>query len=126
MKAMRIPAAVLILLLLAALTDGFLLTKQCADWTAYAEKMEQSAIAGNWEQAQAELAGLSESWSDWQTWLHILIDHDEIDRAEELMALCRLYIEEKDTAALRTTVSGLRSLFSLLAETEQLNIKNVL
>ena len=126
MKAMRIPAAILILLLLAALTDGFLLTKQCAAWTETLDAAELAAVQEDWSRVQDSLAALTESWSDWQTWLHILIDHAEIDRAEELMELCRLYTEEKDTAALRTTVSGLRSLFSLLAETEQLNIKNVL
>ena len=126
MKAMKIPAVILLLLLLAALSDGFLLTRQCAVWTEILDQSEQAAIAEDWSQAQTAFDDLSQSWSKWQSWLHVLIDHSEIDHAEELQALCRLYLEEKDTAALRTTVSQLRSLFSLLAETEQLNIKNVL
>ena len=126
MKAMKIPVAILAAILLAALADGFALTKQCEDWSAQAERMDRAAVQENWGQAQDSLDGLQESWAKWQTYLHILIDHAEIDHAEELISLCELHIEEKDTAALRVTVSQLRSLFSLLAETEQLNIKNVL
>ena len=126
MKAMKIPAAILALIFLAALADGFVLTKQCEDWSAHVEQMERSAVQEDWSAAQAALEDLRESWEKWQTYLHILIDHDEIDQAEDLIALCALHIEEKDTATLRVTVSGLRCLFSLLAETEQLNIKNVL
>ena len=126
MKAMKIPAAILAVIFLAALADGFVLTKQCEDWSAHVEQMERSAVQEDWNAAQAALEGLRESWEKWQTYLHILIDHDEIDQAEDLIALCSLHIEEKDTATLRVTVSQLRCLFSLLAETEQLNIKNVL
>ena len=126
MKAFKIPVAVLVLLLLAALTDGFLLTKQCAAWTQTLDAAERAVIQEDWPHAQSALDDLTKNWSKWQTYLHILIDHAEIDHAEELLALCQLHIEEKDTAALRVTVSQLRSLFSLLAETEQLNIKNVL
>ena len=123
---MRIPVAILVVLLLASLADAFLLTRQCTYWTAHVDEMERQAMQENWGQAQASADALRENWGKWQTYLHILIDHDEIDHAEELMALCELHIEEKDTAALRVTVSQLRSQFSLLAETEQLNIKNVL
>lgn len=126
MKAMKIPVAVLIFLLLASLADAFLLTRQCALWTDYIDEMERHAMQENWAQAQDSADVLRENWGKWQTCLHILIDHDEIDHAEELMALCDLHIEENDTAALRVTVSQLRNQFSLLAETEQLNIKNVL
>lgn len=126
MKAMRIPVAILVVLLLASLADAFLLTRQCTYWTEHIDEMEHQAMQENWAQARASADALRENWSKWQTYLHILIDHDEIDHAEELMALCDLHIEEKDTAALRVTVSQLRSQFSLLAETEQLNIKNVL
>lgn len=126
MKALKIPVAILVLLLLAALTDGFLLTKQCAAWTQTLDAAESAAVQEDWALVQDTFNDLSHSWLNWQTYLHILIDHAEIDHAEELLALCRLHTEEKDTAALRVTVSQLRSLFSLLAETEQLNIKNVL
>ena len=126
MKAMKIPVAILVALLLASLADAFLLTKQCAYWTDHLDEMERNAIQADWTRAQDSADALKENWGKWQTYLHILIDHDEIDRAEELIALCQLHIEEKDTAALRVTVSQLRNHFSLLAETEQLNIKNVL
>ena len=126
MKAMRIPAAVLAVIFLAALADGFVLTKQCEDWSAHVEQMERSAIREDWDAAQSALDDLTESWGKWQTYLHILIDHDEIDQTEELLALCALHMEEKDTATLRVTVSELQCMFSLLAEIEQLNIKNVL
>ena len=126
MKAMKIPAAILAAILLAALADGFLLTRQCEDWSVQVEQIEQAAIQEDWSSVQSALDDLKESWGKWQTWLHVLIDHDEIDQVEELIALCGLHAEEKDTVALRVTVSGLRCLFSLLAEIEQLNIKNVL
>ena len=126
MKAMRIPAAVLAAILLATLADGFVLTRQCEDWSAHVGQMERAAVQEDWDTAQSVLDDLVTNWEKWQTYLHILIDHDEIDRVEELLALCRLHIEEKDTATLRATVSQLRCMFSLLAEIEQLNIKNVL
>lgn len=126
MKAMKIPVAILAAILLAALADGFVLTKQCGDWSDRVEQMERAAVQDDWDTVQSALDGLTESWEKWQTYLHILIDHDEIDQTEELIALCKLHTEEKDTATLRITVSQLRCMFSLLAEIEQLNIKNVL
>ena len=126
MKAMKISAAILAAILLAGLADGFLLTRQCKDWAAQTDRMEQFAIQEDWNAAQSALDDLGARWAKWQTWLHVLIDHDEIDQTESLITLCRLHIEEKDTAALRVTVSQLRCMFSLLAEIEQLNIKNVL
>ncbi len=126
MKALKIPAAVLIFLLLVSLADAFLLTRQCTCWTGYLDETERHAMQEDWKQAQHAVRKLRDSWDSWQTYLHILIDHNEIDHGEELLSLCELHIEEKDTAALRVTVSQLRNQFSLLAETEQLNIKNVL
>ena len=126
MKAMKIPVAVLSLLLAIALVDSYLLTRQCEDWHILTDNMERYALAANWENAQQELDVLQENWSQWQTYLHIIIDHQEIDRVENLLALCRIYTDEKDTVALRATVSELRCQFSLLAENEQFNIKNVL
>lgn len=126
MKAMKIPVAILAAILLAALADGFVLTRQCEDWSTHVEQMERAAVQEDWDTAQYALEDLTESWDKWQTYLHILIDHDEIDQTETLIALCKLHIEEKDTATLRVTVSQLRCMFSLLAEIEQLNIKNVL
>ncbi len=126
MKAMKIPAAILAVILLAALADGFVLTRQCEDWSAHVEQIEHAAVQQDWDAARDALESLTGSWEKWQTYLHILIDHDEIDQTEELLSLCQLHMEEKDTATLRVTVSQLRCMFSLLAEIEQLNIKNVL
>ena len=126
MKAFKIPLIVLIALLILSIADSLFLTAQCDRWNTLLSAADTAAVQDDWVRAEQSLRSLDESWQSRQTYLHIMIEHDEIDSADTLLHLCFLYCAEKDTAALRAVVSQLQCQFSLLAETEQLSIKNVL
>ena len=126
MKALRIPVFVLLFLLLMALTSAVTVTRQKDRWTSQLDDMESAAVQDNWAEADAYMSTLEDDWETWQTYLHVVAEHQEIDVAENLLQLCRLHCDEQDTAALRVAVSQLRFQLSVIAETEAFSIKNIL
>lgn len=126
MKALRIPVFVLLFLLLMAIASAVTITRQKDRWTSQLDSMESAAIQNNWSDADSSMRALEDDWESWQTYLHVVAEHQEIDVAENLLQLCRLHCYEQDTAALRVAVSQLRFQLSVIAETEAFSIKNIL
>ena len=72
---------------------------------------------------------LEEAYADWngsQTFFHTIMDHNELDEAEELFAGAFAVCREEDGADFHTLLSQLMSQLRLLAETQCVSIKNVL
>lgn len=126
MKALRIPVFVLLMLLLIGVFSAVTITRQKDRWTSQLDSMESAAIQGDWAEADRFMSTLEDDWEAWQTYLHVVAEHQEIDVAENLLQLCRLHCDEQDTAALRVAVSQLRFQLSVIAETEAFSIKNIL
>ena len=126
MKALKIPCAVLLLLLGLSLLNSAWLSRQCSRWTSYLAVVDACVLSGDWDGAADGLHALSEDWDGCQTWLHIVIEHSEIDAAEALLQRCAVLCQEQESADLRADLSDLRSQFTLLDEMERISIKNIL
>ena len=126
MKALRIAILTLVLLMAAGLANSAYLTAQCDDWMTQLNAVTSAAEGGDWDVAQREMSALSADWQDRQSYLHITLQHEEINEADTLLHQCALYVGEQDDDSLSDAAVQLALAFDRLAELEQLSIKNVL
>lgn len=126
MKALRIPAFVLIALLCACLCSSIRMTQLCKRWSGELEDARAAVEAYDFDTAVEAMEKLETDWEQWQVYLHITIEHEELDDAQELLRLCRLQAEESDHPGFLIAAARLQTQFALLQEMEQLSIKNVL
>ena len=126
MKALRVAILTLVLLMAAGLANSVYLTARCDDWTARLNAVTSAAESGDWAAAQREMSALQADWQDKQSYLHITLQHEEINEADTLLHQCALYAETQDGSAFSDAAVQLTLQFDRLAEMERLSIKNVL
>jgi len=126
LKALRIPLFVLILLLAICLCSTARMEIICHRWAQELENTQKAVEDYDFDKADKALQELEADWNAWQTYLHIAVEHSEIDQAQELLDLCRLQVDEMDTPAFLIAANRLQGQLDLLREMEQLSIKNVL
>lgn len=126
MKALRVAILTLVLLMAAGLANSVYLTARCDDWTARLNAVTSAAESGDWDTARREMSALQTDWREKQSYLHITLQHGEINEADTLLHQCALYVREQDNDALSDAAVQLALEFDRLAELEQLSIKNVL
>ena len=126
MKALRIAIAVLVLLMGAGLLNGACLSDQCSRWSAQLATAASAAELGQWSRAQQETEALRASWQHAQRYLHITLQHEEINKADTLLHQCALYAKTQDGSSFSDAAVQLTLQFDRLAEMERLDIKNVL
>lgn len=126
MRALRLPCIALALLAALALVNGLLLSRWCARWTDMLASADACVLAEDWTGADAALAGLRRDWDAHQTWLHIVIEHDEIDEAESLLRRCLVLCAAREKNDLRADLSALHAQMALLNEMERVSVRNIL
>lgn len=126
MKALRAAILVLVLLMAVSLANSAYLTARCDDWTNRLNAVTAAAEGGDWDKAAREMAALRADWQKKQSYLHITLQHEEINEADTLLHQCALFVDTQDNDSLSDTAVQLALQFDRLAEMEQLSIKNVL
>lgn len=126
MKELRLPCLVLAAVLALSLMNSAWLTRRCSQWTETLDAIDRCARTEAWDEARAGLEELYSQWQRVQTWLHITIEHKELDAAEALFACCRALAQEEDNVEFRAHLAELRSQLLLLDEMQRLSWGNVL
>ena len=125
MKAIRIPIFVLAALLAFSVCNAVHLTRRCALWQAELLAADRAALSGDTAETAAALDRLDALWQADQVYLHIVVSHEDINNAETLlrrsMVLCAIGDEE-----LRPALAELHASLGMVAETQQISIKNIL
>ena len=125
MKAVRIPLFVLAVLLAFSVCNAVYLTRRCHAWQAEVMAADRAVAAGHPEEASAALAQLDELWQADQVYLHIVVTHGDINNAETLLRRAVLLCQV-DSEELRPTLAELHACLGMVAETQQISIKNIL
>lgn len=86
---------------------------------------QAAAKGGRWEEAEQALAQASQTWQDHEAYLHVVLDHNEIDEAESLFAEVRQYADQQDRNKYCTGAERLCVQLSHMKETQQLSLKNI-
>lgn len=126
MKALYVPAGLLALILGFSLWAGRYVEIRTEQWNAALELADQSAAQENWTEAARRLEQAYEDWDSSQTFFHTIMEHDELDKAEDLFAGAFAVCREEDGADFHTLLAQLVNQLRLLAETQNGGIKNVL
>ena len=126
MRAVRVPVFVLAAVLAYILCNAAWVTGESQRWLDAAAQVSDAALQGSTEDAGEALDALDALWQRPQGYLHIVISHTELDEAEALLAQARAAVRQRDMQALYPIMAELRSQFELLAETQQVSLKNIL
>ena len=126
MRAVRVPVFVLAAVLAYILCNAAWVTGESQRWLEAAAQVSDAALQGSAEDAGEALDALDALWQRPQGYLHIVISHTELDEAEALLAQARAAVRQGDMQALYPIMAELRSQFELVAETQQVSLKNIL
>ena len=69
---------------------------------------------------------MAELWEEHKTYLHVTLDHSEIEETEALFAEIRQYAAQEDIQKYCTSAERLVVQLDHLKESQQISIKNVL
>ncbi len=126
MKYFYVPMGILVVILGFSLWSGYYVEGRTDHWNAMLTQADESGRQERWEEARDRMDRLYQDWQDAQTFFHIIMDHEELDKAEELFAGAFAVCREEDDADFHQLLAQLMQQLSLLAETQQTSIKNIL
>ena len=126
MRDMRVPVFVLAVVTAYILCNAAWVTGESQRWLDAADRVSDAALRGDVSDAGTALETLDALWQEHQGYLHIVISHTELDEAEALLAQARAAVRQGDMQTLYPIRAELRSQFELLAETQQVSLKNIL
>ena len=126
MKAFYIPVGLLAVILGFSLWSGRYVELRTQHWNTLLEEIDGLAGQEAWEQAGQKLEEAYADWNGSQTFFHTIMDHNELDEAEELFAGAFAVCREEDGADFHTLLSQLMSQLRLLAEMERFSLRNIL
>ena len=118
-------------LLLLALFSATLLNAAVADglvqgWCAELDKLQDTAQAEDWDSVRGDLSALHESWDKHTAYFHIVLQHDELNEVESLLARADSFAFEQGKAELRACIAELKSQMLVLSEMQEISIRNIL
>lgn len=126
MKNFYIPVGILAVILGFSLWAGRYVDLRTGHWNALLEQADQAGRQEEWASAREQMDKIYEDWQSSQAFFHIIMDHDELDDAENLFAGAFAVCREEDDADFHQLLAQLMKQLELLAETQQTNLKNIL
>jgi hypothetical protein len=126
MKAFLPPILLLAVILTAAAVNCRTMETLTCRWSDELEQVDALADAGDWELAGAGLEAGYRDWSKSQSYLHIVVRHEEVDGAEAMYRRAAAFAQTQELSEFRAELADLRSQLLLIAEMEQVNARNIL
>lgn len=126
MRSFRIPIFTLLLTLFLCLYAGSNVSRCTDSWKQQLMTADGLVIREQWGEAQSVLTDLYDHWQTQQEWLHMLIEHKELDETEALLQRCIAFAQQQEDAELRADIAELRTQFTLLDEMQRLTLRNIL
>ena len=120
------PLALLAAILAFSLWNSACMTLQTDRWREQLRQADALAQTEDWPEAVNALTASYEDWSDHQTYLHIVSQHDAVDDAEAMYHRCLAFAATQEVTEFRAELADLRDQLRLLAEMERFSIGNVL
>lgn len=126
MRSFRIPIFILLLTLFLCLYAGSSVSRCTDSWKQQLMTADGLVIREQWGEAKSVLTDLYDRWQTQQEWLHMLIEHKELDETEALLQRCIAFAQQQEDAELRADIAELRTQFTLLDEMQRLTLRNIL
>lgn len=125
-KELLPPIALLAVILAFALWCGAATKSDTDRWRGQIQQVQTLADAGDWSGTESALAASYADWSDRQTYLHIILEHDAVDDAEAMYRRSMAFAAAREPSELRAETADLLDQLRLLSEMEQFSVKNIL
>lgn len=125
-KFFWIPFCILLLITASALLNAKFSTVCVDDWCASIKQSQSAAKNDRWQAARLALSAAHDGWSDHVTYFHIVLQHDELNDAEELFAQAESFLTQRDLAEFCACTAALCAQLQVLGEMQQISIKNIL
>lgn len=126
MKYLYIPAALLALLLALSLWNARAVREEIDGWCELVESARSAAKGGDAAAAEASLAAFGRDWQRRRAYYHSILEHDELDDAEELFTRAHSALEAGDDDGFLAETAALAAQLRVIAEMQSLRIENVL
>ena len=126
MKRLWIAAAILLCMLLGTLANSWYLNRLVSTLEQQLAAAHVLACQDSWDTASRITQQAAQRWQEHDFYVHIMLPHKDIDEIHLTFCEVQEYLELEETDQYTAANAKLIAQLSLLAEMEQLNIKNVL
>ena len=126
MKRLWISVAILFVMLGATLANSWFLNNLISGFTQNLTSAHQLAAQDHWSTAREITQQVAEHWQEHDFYLHVMLPHRDIDDIHLTFQEVEEYLELVETDQYNAANAKLIAQLGLLAEMEQLNLKNIL
>lgn len=126
MKRVWIAAAILLTILAGTLLHSFYITSYTRNMTTLLEQAESSAEQGDWERADKLTQTVWDKWQAKELYFHVTLRHDETDLIYTGLREVAEFIQCQEGGEYSAANARLIANLELMAEAEQLTLKNIL
>lgn len=126
MKYFAIPAVVLSMLLGVSLWNAATMEREAAPWYDALSEAQLRAEQADWKQARRIVFETQKAWDARRIYFHIVTAHDELESADALFAAAERFAEQHDAAEFSSCVAQLIIQLRIVAEMQQLTLRNIL
>ena len=121
-----IPFLLLLALFGATLVNAAVADRLVEDWCTELDQLQSTAQAEDWDSVRTDLAAFHQGWDRHATYFHIILQHDELNEVESLLARADSFAFEQDEGEFRACVAELQSQLLVLSEMQEISIRNIL
>ena len=121
-----IPFLLLLALFGATLVNAAVADRLVEDWCTELDQLQSTAQAEDWDSVRTDLAAFHQGWDRHATYFHIILQHDELNEVESLLARADSFAFEQDEGEFRACVAELKSQLLVLSEMQEISIQNIL
>lgn len=126
MRIITTTIIILFLIISGSVTSYNYISSTSRNLVSQLENAEKAIQNQNWTLAQEQLEQTQTNWHRTKYWWTILLNHHEIDNIELSSQRLKQYIIAQDKTLSLAEISALEMLFEHIADTEAVNIENVL
>ena len=126
MKRVWIAIAILLVMLTGTLCHSFYVNRLIGEIKGLLETAQTQAEQGEWASAEESTQLAIHRWESRDAYFHIMLRHGETDLIHIGFRQVAEFIQCHETGEYSAANSGLITELELLAEAEQLNLKNIL
>ena len=121
-------AACSLFLLLAAVSigNGLYIERFTASLLTPLEEIRQHALQQRWQECRQPLEELEQLWEERQLYLQVIVEHDEIERTEDLLASLQAFLSQQELPESLAELAQLQHQLQLLSDLQQLKLGYIL
>ena len=126
MKYIFPPLAVLFLILAFSIGNAVAVTALTETWQSQITQANDFARQELWGDAEECMKKSHRDWTSRQRYLHIVLKHENIDDAQMMYHRAIAFARQKESEEFFAETAELSALLTILAESEQFSVNNLL